>query len=97
MVQRTGGFRRKTRQKLKKHARTKGKIAIRHRLQQFAVGDRVELKAEPGVQHGMYHPRFHGSSGIILDTQGDCYKVSVYDGNSKKVVIAHPVHLRKSQ
>lgn len=97
MVQRVGGFRRKTRQKLKKHARAKGKIAIRHQLQQFKQGDHVELKADPGVQHGMYHPRFHGSAGEVLGAQGDCYRVAIYDGNSKKTVIVHPVHLRKAQ
>ena len=95
MVQRIGGMRRKTRQKLSKHARTKGKISIRNTLQTFSNDEFVLLKAEPAVQHGMYYPRFHGKQGIIKGQQGNCYKVEILDGNNKKTLIVHPVHLRK--
>jgi large subunit ribosomal protein L21e len=97
MVTRIGGMRRKTRNKLSKHARKKGKISIRNSLQQFSQGDKVLLAAEPAVQDGMYFPRFHGKIGTVLGEQGHCYKVQIMDGNSKKVVIAHPVHLRATQ
>ena len=97
MVTRIGGMRRKTRNKLSKHARKKGKISIRNQLQQFSEGDKVLLAAEPAVQDGMYYPRFHGKMGTVLGEQGSCYRVQIVDGHSKKTVIVHPVHLKSTQ
>mgnify|MGYP001587355627 CR=1 FL=1 len=94
MTKRIGGFRRKTRHKLKKSPRTKGKISIKHYLQEFKVGDYVNLSAEPAIQKGMYLPRYHGKTATVIGRQGDCYKVRIRDGNLDKTLIAHPVHLR---
>ncbi|MBW2972144.1 50S ribosomal protein L21e [Candidatus Woesearchaeota archaeon] len=95
MVQRMGGFRRKTRAKLKKPRREKGKMSQRRFLQKFDAGDRVKLTAEPAYQKGMYFPRFHGMIGVVKGKQGDCYNVEIKDQNKEKVLIVHPVHLRK--
>ena len=65
MVRRTGGFRRKTRSKLRKNVKDKGKISIRRYLQSFKNGERVFLSCEPAVQKGMYHPRYYGKAGLI--------------------------------
>ncbi len=97
MVQRTGGLRRKTRSKLKKNVRMKGKISIRNYLQGFKVNDKVALVMEPSLHMGIYHPRFQGDVGVILGMQGDCYKVRIIDGKMEKLFIVHPVHLRKVQ
>ncbi|MEK6904096.1 MAG: 50S ribosomal protein L21e [Nanoarchaeota archaeon] len=97
MVRRTGGFRRKTRSKLRKNYKDKGKISIRRFLQKFNEGDRVLLNAEPAYHDGMYFPRFHGSEGTITGPQGDCYKVLIRDGGKEKILIVHPVHLRRVQ
>ena len=94
MVKRSGGFRRKTRSKLRKKKSERGKISIRRYLQNFNIGDMVYLKAEPSIHKGMYFPRFHGKSGVIIDTQGRCYKVRIKDGNKEKTLIVHPVHLK---
>lgn len=67
MAKRIGRFRRKTRHKLKKSIKERGKISISNYLQEFKPGDRVILKAEPAVQSGMYFPRFHGNAGIIKE------------------------------
>ncbi len=96
MVQRVGGFRRKTRKKLKKNIRSKGKIYVNKFLQEFKKGDRVYLSAEPMVQKGMYFPRFYNKSGVITDKQGKCYKVLIKDGGKEKILIVHPVHLKKA-
>lgn len=95
MVQRKGGFRRKTRSKLSKSPRQRGKISIRNALQTFGVGDKVTLSAEPARQSGMYHPRFHGKAGVVSAPKGECYIVSVLDGNKRKALIIHPIHLRR--
>ncbi len=96
MVKRTGGFRYKTRQKLRKLIRTRGKISIRNYFQKFNINDRVQLTAEPSIHKGMYHPRFHGKSGIVMGKQGNCYKILVKDGSKDKTFIIHPIHLKRS-
>jgi large subunit ribosomal protein L21e len=94
-MKRTGGLRRKTRHKLKKNVRTKGKISLRRFFQRFSEGDKVYLTAEPAVQKGLYHPRFHGKAGIIRSKQGSNYYVDIKDGNKPKTLLTHPVHLKK--
>ena len=97
MTQRTGGSRRKTRHKLKRNVRDKGKISIRNYLEKFDVNDKVALVAQPAVQKGMFHPRFHGRIGIVKAQQGHAYKVEIIDGNLPKTLIVHPIHLRRQK
>lgn len=94
-MQRIGGFRRKTRHKLKKNVRDAGKLSIKNYLTKFKEGDKVILKAEPAYQEGMYFPRYHGKSGVITGTQGKSYYVKIRDQNKYKVLLVHPVHLKK--
>ncbi len=93
MVQRIGGFRRKTRHKLRK--KKKGKISLRKYFQSFKEGDKVLLQAEPAFHKGMYHPKFHSKSGTITGRRGNCYKLEIKDKNKYKTLIVHPVHLRR--
>jgi len=65
-------------------------------MQEFELNDRVYVKMEPGVHKGMVHPRFHGKAGIIVRKQGFCYQVKIKDGNKEKVIVAHPVHLKRN-
>ena len=95
-MQRIGGFRRKTRRKLTKGVRQKGKISIRKFFQKFTEGERVYLVAEPAHQKGMYLPRFHGKSGVVVGNQGTNYYIQIKDGNKPKKLLVHPVHLKKS-
>lgn len=97
MTQRIGGFRRKTRAKFKKNVKDRGKINISRYLQTFQQGDKVNLSAEPAVQKGMYHPRFHGKTGLVISKKGSCYEIQITDGGKQKSLIVHPVHLRKCQ
>jgi len=94
-MKRVGGFRRKTRHKLKKNKRERGKISITRYLQEFKPGDKVCLKAEPAVQKAMYFPRFHGRTGIVKGKRGSCYEIKIKDGNKIKTIITHPVHLKR--
>lgn len=95
MVKRIGGNRRKSRQKLRKPVQARGKIPITKYLQEFAVGDRVQLAAESSVQNGLYHLDYHGKSGLISGKQGACYIVDIVDGSKTKKLIVHPVHLKR--
>ena len=90
-----GGFRRKTRSKLSKNYKEKGKISIRKFFQVFKPGQKVVLKAEPAYQKGMYYPRFHGKCGLVLKQKGECYEILIKDGNKDKMLIVHPIHLKK--
>jgi len=95
MTKRIGGFRRKTRNKLRKNIRAKGKISLTRYFQELSLNDKVLLKAEPSIQKGMYYPRYHGKPGIIKNKIGSCYEVLIKDGKKEKTLIVHPVHLRK--
>ena len=95
MVMRIGGSRRKTRYKLKKEIRQKGKISLTNYFQSFKIGDKVYMSAEPAVQKGFYHPRFFGKSGIITAKRGACYQIRIEDGGKQKTLLAHPVHLKR--
>jgi large subunit ribosomal protein L21e len=95
MVMRVGGLRRKTRYKLKKELRQRGKLSLRKYFQSFAVGDKVYLAAEPAVQKGMYHPRFFGKAGTVEGKRGACYQVAISDGGKQKTLLVHPVHLKR--
>ncbi|MDP7180105.1 MAG: 50S ribosomal protein L21e [Candidatus Woesearchaeota archaeon] len=94
-MKRIGKFRRKTRYKLKKDIRNKGKISITKYLQNFKTGEMATLLAEPAVQKGLYHPRFYGKRGIVKSKVGRCFEVTIKDGNKEKTLIVHPIHLRK--
>lgn len=95
MVTRTGSTRRKARKRLTKTRRTRGKISLTKYFATFKPDEKVVLKAEPAVQKGMYHIRFHGKVGIIKGTQGRCYQVQIKDGSKQKVLIVNPVHLQR--
>ena len=95
MVKRTGGARRKTRQKFRRNIKEKGKVSIKNYLQKFNIGERVVLLANPSVHKGMYFRRFHGKTGTIQAKRGSCYEIKIKDGNVEKTNIVHPVHLTK--
>lgn len=97
MAARTGGFRRKTRSKLRKNIRRKGKISLSKYFQIFKEDDKVRLNAEPAVQKGMYFPRFHNKAGVVKGKKGKCYEVMIKDGKKGKIMIVHPIHLRRME
>lgn len=79
----------------KKHVRERGKISISRYFANFSVGDKVLLDAEPSLQKNLYHQRFHGKQGVVSAKRGSCYTVTVKDGGKQKLLIVHPIHLRK--
>ncbi len=97
MVKRKGGSRRKSRDKFKKGHRRKGKVSFTAYLQKYQPGDRVNLVIEPSVHKGMFHARFAMKSGRVLAKRGFCYEVLIKDGNKEKMLIIHPVHLKKQE
>ncbi len=96
MTKRIGGTRRKTRHKMSKNIRERGKVSLVRYFQKFNEGDKVYLALEASTHKGMFHPRFYGKSGFIVGKRGNCYEVQIKDINKEKVVITHPVHLRRA-
>jgi len=83
MVTRIGTARRKTRSKLKRKPAEKGKIPLSKYFQTFESGDRVGLKINSAVAKGQF----------FAGMKGRCYKVEIKDGNKKKTLVVHPIHL----
>ena len=94
-MKRIGGQRRKTRGKLSKPLRQRGKLSLSRFFAKFEPGERVCLTAEPAYQKGSYNLRFYGKSGTISGKRGSCYTIEVKDGSKLKTLIVHPVHLTK--
>jgi large subunit ribosomal protein L21e len=97
MAKRMGGNRRKTRSLLKKSKKNKGKISLRKYFQSFKQGDKVQLVMEPAVHEGMFYPCYYGKVGTVMKMRGRCYEVEIYDGSVSKIIITHPIHLKRIQ
>lgn len=95
MASRIGGSRRKSRHKLKKDRRDKGKLSTSRHMQKFEIGKKVYLNIESSIQKGAYPTRFMGKVGVIKKQAGNCYGVSIKEGRKNKLLIVHPVHLKK--
>ena len=65
-------------------------------MQSFKTGERVHLSMEPAVHRGAYHPKFIGKTGIVQKSIGKCYEIRINDQGKDKLLVIHPVHLKKS-
>lgn len=93
-MQRSRGFKSKSRKKLTKVAREGRANPITKRLQRYNEGDIVHIIIDPSIQKGQPHPRFHGKTGTITGMKGKAYLVSLTDGNKAKELIIRPDHLK---
>lgn len=85
---------RKTRKKLRKNVRNRGKLSAGKIIRDFPVGSKVAIILDPSVARGRPHPKFHGKMGVITKKRGQAYEVKLKDGNKIKKVISRPEHLR---
>lgn len=88
------GPRKKTRYLLKKDLRKRGLPPVSCLIQQFEIGEKVHVVIEPSTHKGMPHRRFHGKTGTIIGQRGRAWMLEVRDGDTIKVLIARPEHLR---
>jgi len=95
MTKMSKGPRAGTRYKLQRKPRARGLTKITLSLQTFEEGELATIKIDPSVHKGMPNKRFHGLTGVVKGTQGDCYVVVVKDGNMPKTLVARPEHMRK--
>lgn len=95
-MQRSRGFRFKTRQLLKKKPRARGLSPITRGFQTFEEGEKVNIVIDPSIHKGMPHSRFHGLTGVVTGIRGTAYEVSVNVGGKTKIVVSRPEHLVKA-
>jgi len=95
-MNRIGGLRRKSRHKLRKSIRERGKISVSRFIQKFKTGQRVHLIMEPSYHKGMYKTTFIGRTGIVTGLRGRCYEVVINNKGKEKLLLIHPVHLKAS-
>lgn len=92
---RIGGNRRKKVSILTKSTREKGKVSISKYMSEYKAGEKVSLNIEPSEHKGMFHPRFSGKTGTIINKVGSCYEVKIKDFTKEKVITVHPIHLKR--
>lgn len=93
MVKRSKGIRSKSRHILRKKPRDRGMNSITRALQEFEIGQNVNVNIDPAVHKGMPHPRFQGYTGKIEGKQGNAYLVGITVGKKHKTLIIRPEHL----
>ena len=96
-MKRSRGLRSGTRHKLSRRARERGLSPITRTLEQFGVGELVNLVSDPSVQRGHPHHRFHGRTGNVTGMQGKAGVVSTNEGDAVKQLIIRPEHLRRAK
>ncbi|MDD2755090.1 MAG: 50S ribosomal protein L21e [Methanothrix sp.] len=87
------GMRKKSRGKLSRTVRAKGKSSVVRAIQEFETGAMVHVIIDPSIHKGMPHPRFHGKTGEVVGTRGRAFVLKVTDGNASKTLITLPEHL----
>jgi len=92
-MRKSKGYRRSTRQLLKKAPREKGKLKLGKLLYEYQLGSQVIIKIDSSVQKGMPHKRFHGKIGTVVEKRGRGYVVSVSKGDAVKEIIVRSEHL----
>ena len=93
MVKRSKGIRSKSRHILRKKPRDRGISSITKSLQEFEIGENVNVSIDPSIHKGMPHPRFQGYTGTVEGTQGNAYLVGITVGKKHKTLIVRPEHL----
>lgn len=94
-MERSRGFRTRTRGKLTKRYRDRNPNIISRLLEEYTEGDKVHIVLEPSIHRGMPHPKFHGMTGTIVGKRGTSYLVEIRDKKKYKTIITRPEHMRK--
>ena len=96
-MKRSQGLRSGSRHKLSRRARERGLSPITRILEQYGVGESVNIVIDPSIQRGQPHHRFHGLTGTVTGMQGKACVVRANEGNAVKQLIIRPEHLRRSR
>lgn len=97
MVKKSHGFRARTRSLMSKRVRTRGLSPVTNVLQDYEVGQRVDVVIDPAFHKGMPHRRYHGRTGVVMGKRGRGVLVDISLGKATKSLIIRPEHLRPSR
>jgi large subunit ribosomal protein L21e len=86
-------MRKKSRDKLSRTVRARGKSSVVRAIQEFQTGAMVHVIIDPSIHKGMPHPRFHGKTGEVIGKRGRAFVLKVTDGDATKTLITLPEHL----
>jgi large subunit ribosomal protein L21e len=86
------GKRGKTRSKFKN---TDAKVSVNDIMQEFALGDKVQIVINSSYHYGLPNKSFHGLTGNVTGKRGESYIIDVMKGNQPLVVITTPVHMKR--
>lgn len=89
---RKAGKRGKTRAKFRSKS---GKVSVSKVMQEFEIGDRVQVVINSSSHAGLPGKGFHGLTGKIAKKRGESYEVELKKGDKDAIVITTPVHLKK--
>ncbi len=92
VLQKSSGFRKRTRRKLRQPASYRPTIT--KFLREFKKDQTVVISPEPSSHKGMPFPKFKGRMGRIVEKRGKSYVVEIKDGNKTKRLISRPEHLK---
>ncbi len=82
---------------MKKGVRQRSTIPITRAMQTFKEGESVHVAIDPAYHKGSPHPKWHGKTGHVIGTRGRAYLIKIRDQKSEKILIANPIHLKKSE
>jgi len=86
-------MRKKTRDKLSRTIRGRGKSSVVRAIQEFETGSKVHVLIDPSIHKGMPHPRFHGKTAEVVGKRGRAFVLKITDGDATKTLITLPEHL----
>ncbi|MCH2417914.1 MAG: 50S ribosomal protein L21e [Candidatus Poseidoniia archaeon] len=96
-MKRSQGLRSGSRKKFTRDKRERGLSPITRILEQYGVGESVNIVIDPSIQRGQPHHRFHGLTGTVIRMQGKACVVSTKEGDAVKQLIIRPEHLRRAK
>lgn len=96
-MRKSSGYRRSTRNIFRKRPRERGMRSLDYLLEEFKVGDIIDIIIDSSVQKGMPHRRYHGKTGIITKHQGNAYVINIKQGNITKKIVTTKEHIRLSR
>ena len=96
-MKRSQGLRSGSRKKFTRDKRERGLSPITRILEQYGVGESVNIVIDPSIQRGQPHHRFHGLTGTVIRIQGKACVVSTKEGDAVKQLIIRPEHLRRAK